>query len=119
MILNGKAKNDFLEWVQNKSQYISFSSQFIIYENSARGEFLWYGNEVNLLEDTRLFNALIIEWLDSVGVYIFINNDFQFGYSIYEDGNTYPTKTKIDFSTRQEATTEAIKKANELINQTL
>jgi len=61
-------------------------------------------------------NALIIEWLDSVGVYVFINNDFEFGYSIYEDGNTYPTETKIDFSTRQEATTEAIKKANKIIN---
>ena len=59
-------------------------------------------------------NALIIEWFDSVGIYITsdyfeLNNGF---YSEILDSNF-----EIIKPTRQEALTEAIKKANEIYNE--
>ena len=60
-----------------------------------------------------ILNALIIEWFDSVGIYITsdyfeLNNGF---YSEILDSNFAIVKP-----TRQEALTEAIKKANEYYN---
>jgi hypothetical protein len=83
MILNGKAKELFLEWYFGK------------------------GNKEPKFKDYSLdlakamSNAIIIEWLDSVDLW---ENNFYYCYRAKK------------FSNHKQATTEAIKKANELIN---
>jgi len=119
MILTGKAKEDFLKWVMWQSEYTDNSNHLIRYEDSERGEFLWYGKETDLLKESKFLNALIIEWLDSVGIVIQIDcgnlrySDiketwYQGGVLGYKFGNT--------FKLRQESITEAIEKANEIYN---
>jgi len=96
MILTGKASKDFIKWLHFKHN----------------------------LQPYNLFNeiiqyALIIEWFDSVGIYInssgltlsktfisdvSVNNNCEYNY----DG----------FRTRKEAIEQAIKKANEIYNET-
>ena len=92
MTLTGKAKEDFIKTK--------------------------IGNEISLFESMLPIyrNALIIEWFDSVGIYITsdyfeLNKEF---YSEILDSNFAIVKP-----TRQEALTEAIKKANEIYNTTL
>ena len=92
MILTGKAKKDFSKFYidNNYDLTINFKNLPEIYQNS-----------------------LIIEWFDSVGIYITsdyfeLNNGF---YSEILDSNFAIVKP-----TRQEALTEAIKKANEYYN---
>lgn len=73
-------------------------------------------------------NALIIEWLDSVGSYITIQafEDISSGYNrgfevvIYDEKsnkNYFVLNNGDVFSTRQEATEAAIKKAVEIFNE--
>ena len=71
------------------------------------------------IQDEALKNALIIEFFDSV--------DMKIGYIpiIGGDFETYVNVDKYDvynidhrFEARQEATTQAIKKANEIYNET-
>ena len=95
MILNGKAKEDFYKYL-NIKDYKLF--------DYVRKK---YANEI-------VSNALIIEWFDSVGIYITsdyfeLNNGF---YSEILDSNF-----EIIKPTRQEALTEAIKKTNEIYNE--
>ena len=96
MILNGKAKDNFFQWWENKIKLDKF--QYF-----------------KPREDVYL-NALIIEWLDSVGIYI---------NTTYEDYQSLNIRTwivwineylLIDFKTRQEATKQAIIKANDIYN---
>ena len=94
MLLKGKAKEDFYKYL-NIKDYKLF--------DYVRKK---YANEI-------VSNALIIEWFDSVGIYITsdyfeLNNGF---YSEILDSNF-----EIIKPTRQEALTEAIKKANEIYN---
>lgn len=105
MILTGKAKEDFLEYYNNHSiKYLLSWTDF---------------DDLPLV----VKNALIIEWLDSVGIYINTT------YEEFEDIQVkkLPVLVKtwivwvneellIDFNSRQEATDEAIKKANEIYN---
>ena len=105
MILTGKAKEDFLEYYNNHSIKYLLS---------------WtYFDDLPLV----VKNALIIEWFDSVGIYINTT------YEEFEDIQVkkLPVLVKtwsvwvneellIDFNSRQEATEEAIKKANEIYN---
>ena len=97
MILTGKASKDFIKWLHFKHN----------------------------LQPYNLFNeiiqyALIIEWFDSVGIYVnssgltlsktfisdvSVNDNCEYNY----DG----------FITRKEATEQAIIKANEIYNSTL
>lgn len=65
MLLTGQAKKDFLEYCQKQSHYQNYSNGIIVYEKSQRGEFLWLNDSVNLLQEPKLLNALIIDWLDS------------------------------------------------------
>jgi hypothetical protein len=90
MILNGKALQLFSEWI-----------------------------DLNQIDsnDCVFLNALIIEWLDSVRVYVFVNRAFAFEEWNFEILGHFTSGFK--YESRQEATSEAIKKANELINQTL
>ena len=87
MILTGKCKEDFIKTK--------------------------IGNEINLFESMLPIykNALLIDFFDSVGIYINIrrtNNEF-ISYITNDESSFYK---KI----RQEALSEAIKKANEIYN---
>ncbi|MFV0232788.1 hypothetical protein OBK30_06950 [Empedobacter falsenii] len=85
MILNGKCKEKFLEWFSEPETY------FYRLNNTCQ-------------------NALIIEFFDSVGVYIeIIRNEGYFEYIVMEEWD-------YGFESRQEATIQAIKKANDIYN---
>ena len=91
MILTGKAKEDFLNSKVIGGNIKHFDMMMPLYQN-----------------------ALIIEWFDSVGYIIIIGHNSlikKFYYCI--EKIFYDCGTQ---STRQEATIEAIKKANELYN---
>ena len=111
-ILNGKAKEEFFNWLDNQGvNGIDISN--------------WEFEKFHLLSNVSQ-NSLIIEWFDSVGIYINTT------YEEYEDiqVKNLPVKIKTwsvwikwinellleGFSSRQEALTEAIKKANEIYN---
>ena len=106
MILTGKAKEDFYKYI-NIEDYKLF--------DYVRKK---YANEIVL-------NALIIEWFDSVGIYISINYvDFYDEFRNNTGFETYVTNKGLSVkfrsvSIRQEATIQAIKKANEIYNSTL
>ena len=119
MILTGKTKEDFENYVLNKE--LGHDSEVLISVYNQESLFINYNN----VKET-LLNALIIEWFDSVGIYINTT------YEEYEDiqVKNLPVKIKTwsvwikwinellleGFSSRQEALTEAIKKANEIYN---
>ena len=106
MILTGKAKEDFYRYI-NIEDYKLF--------DYVRKK---YANEIVL-------NALLIEWFDSVGIYISINYvDFYDEFRNNTGFETYVTNKGLSVkfrsvSIRQEATIQAIKKANEIYNTTL
>ena len=62
-----------------------------------------------------ILNALIIEWFDSVGIYV--NAELDYLHLVW-----FPTINndwnfeEVEFKNRQEALTEAIKEANEIYN---
>ncbi|WP_353166716.1 hypothetical protein [Empedobacter brevis] len=97
MELTGKAREDFKKWfIETKDLYDSFE------------------NELRLMCDTRL-NALIIEWFDSVGIFInTVRLHSIWNYSFWFNHNRYQ---EYNFNTRQEATEQAIIKANEIYNE--
>ena len=107
MILTGKAKEDFENYVLNKN--LGHDSEVLISVYNQETLFINYNN----VKET-LLNALIIEWFDSVGIYI-SSYGFEFTKEFYSE------ITSDNFSvikpTRQEALTEAIKKANEIYNE--
>lgn len=98
MILTGKAKEDFFYWFRENKRDLRKS----------------------YLDDT-CYNALIIEWFDSVGIYIQVgaistHGQPIFDYNIQED-NTINGMNGHTFPSRHEATTEAIKQANIIYNE--
>lgn len=94
MILTGICKEKFLEW-------ISLNNLFTIEDREK------YFNSLSELFQ----NALIIEFFDSVGIYIeIIRNEGYFDYVVMEEWD-------YGFETRQEATIQAIKKANNIYNE--
>ena len=100
MILNGKAKEDFKEWV---------------FEN-------YYFQDLNILYPLHLVDALIIEWFDSVGIYIDaeffrknIKDEPQFVSFTTDEWNGLQS-LRVEFNSRKEATIQAIKKANDIYN---
>lgn len=99
MILTGKAKEDFENWI-----YKGFGLSIEEFNNRHSSD----------------SNHIIIEWLDSLGIYIEIsvytnqlNKIAKFSYTIY---GIYPHGNFEIFSSRQEAITEAIKQANKIYN---
>lgn len=92
MKLTGKCKKEFEKFYTENAKYI-----FDVDE---------YSETVQ--------NALIIEFFDSVGIYIIINKDFYFeewGYIIIGNYEYH------GFECRLEASNKAIIKANELFNE--
>ena len=88
MILTGKCRDEFLDW--------SFKNVSMVFNGCPES----------------VEHALIIDFFDSVGIYVItsygvISNSWMFSVK-KETGNFY--------SSRTQATTEAIKKANEIFN---
>lgn len=101
MILTGKAKEDFLKWCKQDANWLQ------------------------TYEDIFLF-SLIIEWFDSVGIYIELSRftsglKFEFWHYTISDtrgvhlNNHMGNTVKED--SRHEATKQAIIKANEIYNK--
>ena len=114
MILTGKAKEDFEKWLNKEMYYLG------------RHNFEERDNNIEDLSDN-FQNALIIEWFDSVGIYINIEpyiggGDVVFYFSLinrsadFTDEHYSSVNDDIYFGTRQDASNEAIKKANEIYN---
>ena len=120
MILTGKAKEDFENYVLNKN--LGHDSEVLISVYNQETLFINYNN----VKET-LLNALIIEWFDSVGIYISVKRlctslKFRCWYFVItnEDGD-YLNKhgadeSRINNDSRIEITIKAIKKANEIYN---
>ncbi len=96
MILDGKAKEDFFETIHEE--------------------------KFNQLRLPAIQYALIIEWFDSVGIYVLIcldeTNKHKFKYLI-TDKNTrhlHDWREGVNKTNRIEATTEAIIKAKDIYN---
>ena len=106
MILTGKAKEDFENYVLNKN--LGHDSEVLISVYNQESLFINYNN----VKET-LLNALIIEWFDSVGIYI-TSDYFELNKGFYSE--VLNSDFEIIKQTRQETLTEAIKKANEIYN---
>ena len=120
MILNGKAKEEFEKWILNNPQ--GHESQRMIKIYNQKELFISY-----ISIGKTFLNALIIDWFDSVGIYISTPsfNDTVLGYQrgheceVYDEKNNIVYKIYNDndvFNTRQEATEKAIDKANLIFN---
>lgn len=98
MELTEKCKEKFLEWYKNRE-----------------GKTLT-PKELELMSEEVLQNALIIEFFDSVGIYIDIRIEFNDSF-VLKTFDSYVEDDYVgNFSNRQEATIQAIKKANDLYN---
>ena len=95
MILTDKAKEDFKEWV---------------FEN-------YYFQDLNVLYPLHLIDTLIIEFFDSVGIYIEIHYSRILGDKFLCIVNTEANYNLTSYQdSRQQATEQAIIKANEIHN---
>ena len=99
MILTGKAKESFIDYL-DKTNQIKIEKGIL--------NLHWQ----DLPEKFK--NALIIEWFDSVGIYI-TSDYFELNKGFYSE--ILNSNFEIIKPTRQEALTEAIKKANEIYNE--
>ena len=106
MILTGKAKEDFENYVLNKK--LGHDSEVLISVYNQESLFINYNN----IKET-LLNALIIEWFDGVGI-IITSDYFELNKGFYSE--ILESNFEIIKPTRQEALAEAIKKANEIYN---
>ena len=106
MILTGKAKEDFENYVLNKK--LGHNSEVLISVYNQESLFINYNN----VKET-LLNALITEWFDSVGI-IITSDYFELNKGFYSE--ILNENFEIIKPTHQEALTEAIKKANEIYN---
>ena len=111
MILTGETKLDFERWLHSNDVLIKDG----IYDDT-------YLTDVFEELPLNLRYASIIEWFDSVGIYISINYvDFydelrnNTGFETYVTNKGLSVKFR-SVSSRQEATLQAIKKANEIYN---
>lgn len=96
MILTGICKEKFLEWMRDK-----------------------YSNAYDVLNSINpiILNVLIIEFFDSVGIIInIVNQDLQ-RWFYYEIKTTERIQGFNLVRTRQEATIQAIKQANDIYNE--
>ena len=106
MLLTNKAKEDFENYVLNKN--LGHDSEVLISVYNQETLFIDYKDVKKTL-----LNALIIEWFDSVVIYI-TSDYFELNKGFYSE--ILDSNFAIVKPTRQEALTEAIKKANEIYN---
>lgn len=106
-LLTGKAKEDFLN-----DRYLSITKD-PIYKIQVTDEYF------NTLSDF-IQQSLIIDWLDSVQLQIMVYcfSLDKYSINILRQGR-YMLNFRAYYNSRTEATTEAIKKANEIYNQHL
>ena len=97
MILNGKAKEDFL------------TKMSVLTEIKDKKDLEEYFMKISDL----IKNAYYIDFFDSVGIYI-TSDYFELNKGFYSE--ILDSNFAIEKPTRQEALTEAIKKANEYYN---
>ena len=115
MILTGKAKEDFEKWTQYEIDDCGNGQagmRLFYIESLDDYKFIRTEHYIENLEQSML-NALIIEWFDSVGIYI-TSDYFELNKGFYSE--ILDSNFAIVKPTRQEALTEAIKKANEYYN---
>lgn len=113
MILTGKAKENFINWCKKQTDL-----QLGIQIPNTIGGVVFSLNSNPEILPKRIINALIIEWFDSVGIYINIENLYYqswWYYKVKQCPDTY--EQVIMQNTRQEAIEKAIEKANEIYNQ--
>jgi len=103
MILTDKAKEDFLKWLKNNYD--------LLIEDC--GGFSYFWNAQTKVSEY----ALIIEWLDSVGIIVLITckNENNYGFEVHELKEFIYIEDK-DFLNRTEATQKSIEKANKIYN---
>lgn len=107
MILHGKAKDCFEEQIV---PLINKLEKRQIVDEKLAIEWIYDSNEL-------IQNVHYMMWFDSVGIYIIVDISFEWGYDIYQEGLvTKSIDSDCGFGSRQEATTEAIKKAVEIFN---
>lgn len=105
MILTGKCLEDFEKWLSNHKE--------VIIDDEGMEYDLYY-IFMYLMNETAK-NALIIDFFDSLKIYIFIDFINDEWYAILcgaEVSDTY-------FNSRLEATNEAIKRVNNIYNEVL
>lgn len=128
MILTGKAKEDFEKWTQNTHDDCGngqTGKRLFYIESIDDYKFIKTEHYIHNIGDSML-HALIIEWFDSVGIYITIEGVFDrmLGYHrgyevhIYQDGKQPISLFDNEdvFNIRQEAAKQAIIKANQVYN---
>jgi hypothetical protein len=115
MKLTGKAKEAFEEWLRNSTYGHTNYGTGMCYINESAREFLSLQSELQ--------NTVIIEFFDSVKIYISINyvklnNEMQKekGFQSLVSNKHLSTMFRV-ISTRQEATEKAIERANEIYNE--
>ena len=113
MILTGKCREGFEDWYNSnigKKINVGHLSLYTLSEN--------------------MVYSVIIEYFDSIGVYInikrfFLGNEFKFWYFTINDENGIglinhvSTENRVFINSRQEIIIQAIEKANDLINEEL
>lgn len=105
MILTGMALEDFLVWVYYGEDTNQASDE------SKIEKIIFHANRWVEKQDERFIDTLIIEWFDSVDLHIGY-------YYTYVKFQTYVNDSnKGKFNSRQEATEQAIIKANEIYNE--
>ena len=106
MILTGKTKEDFEKWLKKQpfSNFNNYTKHIIIH------------NKVYTDLNELFINALIIEWFDSVGIIIYTYQVKTESVELWQYCIKNEGESPFIYKSRQEATIEAIKKANELYN---
>lgn len=117
MQLTGKCKEDFFTYVyynEDTNQVYDESKKQLVINNALK----WFERQ-----DERLSVSLIIEWFDSVGLYLFFDPQWSCSTNLWW---RYHISKKLmqnniiesDFKTRSQAINSAIKKANDVYNET-
>lgn len=97
MILTGIAKEDFLKWVSLKYEFTEMS--------------------VNYVYPKSMQHAFIIEWFDSVGIYVSIGHRLDYDCWTLKVETLTGSDYERGYISRHEATKQAILKANRIYNE--
>lgn len=98
MKLTGKCAEAFKEWSKDK------------------GIDVFYAKDYSLNTAKTIHNSILIDFFDSVGIYIITVPNFGWGFEIYIDSEVEPIVLNCDYNTRIESTNAAIVITNEIFN---